>query len=202
MKGKGALLNRAQLCQTLGSSKYEFDLWVTAGMPVAKKPAGPGDGYLVRVGDAVAWLVARAERRLEREEVDAERERGLLYREQRIRAELENARRRGELLPAAEVVAGWQAAIGRARALLLGVPPAAAANLVGLSARSASSSGGRSTTRSPSWPTPRSTSWRTMSRSRTLPPDERVGIRARQRWPMRPPRQRVAALRMIAMAVG
>jgi phage terminase Nu1 subunit (DNA packaging protein) len=132
MKGNGALLSRANFCQTLGCTRYEFDLWVTAGMPIEKKPTGPGDGYLVRVGDAVAWLIARAAGRLGREEVDAERERGLLYREQRIRAELENARRRGELLPAAEVVAGWQAAIGRARALLLGIPTASAANLVQL----------------------------------------------------------------------
>jgi phage terminase Nu1 subunit (DNA packaging protein) len=132
MRGKGAQLTRTSFCQTLGCTKYQFDLWVTDGMPVEKKPAGPGDGYLVRMGDAVAWLVARAEGRLDREEIDAERERGLLYREQRIRAELENARLRGELLPAAEVVAGWQAAIGRARALLLGIPTAAAANLVQL----------------------------------------------------------------------
>jgi phage terminase Nu1 subunit (DNA packaging protein) len=124
------LVSRAQFCQTVGCTKYEFDLWVTAGMPVEKKPAGPGDGYLVRVGDCVAWLVARAAGRLGQDAVDAERERGLLYREQRIKAELENAKLRGELLPANEVLAGWQSAISRARALLLGIPTSASANLV------------------------------------------------------------------------
>ena len=39
-------------------------------------------------------------------------------------------RERGELIPAEEVVAGWQAAVGRCRALLLGIPPASSATLV------------------------------------------------------------------------
>src|SRR3954451_9489916 len=42
---------------------------------------------------------------------------------------------RGDLLPADEVVAGWQAAIGRARSLLLGIPPASAATLLLLAQR-------------------------------------------------------------------
>jgi phage terminase Nu1 subunit (DNA packaging protein) len=56
-------------------------------------------------------------------------------RHERARAdarEIENARLRGDLMPAAEVVEGWQAAIGRARSLLLGVPPSAADELVAL----------------------------------------------------------------------
>jgi phage terminase Nu1 subunit (DNA packaging protein) len=43
---------------------------------------------------------------------------------------LQVARLRGELLPAAEVSAGWEAAIGRARSLLLGVPVAAAPSVL------------------------------------------------------------------------
>jgi phage terminase Nu1 subunit (DNA packaging protein) len=45
-------------------------------------------------------------------------------------------RERGDLLPAEEVVAAWQAAIGRARSLLLGIPPASSATLVLLARRS------------------------------------------------------------------
>jgi hypothetical protein len=53
-----------------------------------------------------------------------------LVRAEADKVALQVARLRGELLPADEVVSGWQAAIGRARALLLGIPPAAAARLV------------------------------------------------------------------------
>jgi hypothetical protein len=61
-------------------------------------------------------------------ELDVERAR--LAREQADGHALKNAALRGELLPADEVVAGWQAAIGRARSLLLGIPPASAATVV------------------------------------------------------------------------
>lgn len=43
--------------------------------------------------------------------------------------EIELAKLRGDLLPAAEVLEGWQAAIGRARALLLRIPYAVAPEL-------------------------------------------------------------------------
>src|SRR4051794_34995978 len=39
-------------------------------------------------------------------------------------------RERGDLLPADEVVAGWQSAIGRARSLLLGIPAALSQTMV------------------------------------------------------------------------
>jgi terminase small subunit / prophage DNA-packing protein len=61
-------------------------------------------------------------------ELDVERAR--LAREQADGHALKNAALRGELLPADEVVAGWQASIGRARALLLGIPPASSATIV------------------------------------------------------------------------
>jgi phage terminase Nu1 subunit (DNA packaging protein) len=58
------------------------------------------------------------------------RERARLVREQADNMALRNKAARGRLLPAEEVVAGWQAAIGRSLALLLGLPPPAAARLV------------------------------------------------------------------------
>ena len=66
--------------------------------------------------------------------VDLNQERAKLAREQRVGHELKNATSRGELLPAAEVVEGWQAAIARTRSLLLGLPAAAAEELALLSA--------------------------------------------------------------------
>ena len=43
---------------------------------------------------------------------------------------LEVERARGDLLPAEEVVAGWETAIGRTRSLLLGIPTSAAQTVV------------------------------------------------------------------------
>lgn len=61
--------------------------------------------------------------------MDASAEKARLLKEQADHAALKNAQLRAELLPAAEVVEGWQAAIGRARALLLGIPTACADEL-------------------------------------------------------------------------
>lgn len=66
--------------------------------------------------------------------LNLEKERARLAKAQADERELKNAQLRGELIPAAEVVAGWQAAIGRARSLLLGLPPAAAEELCVLAA--------------------------------------------------------------------
>jgi phage terminase Nu1 subunit (DNA packaging protein) len=62
-------------------------------------------------------------------------ERALLAREQREGHALKNAVARGELIPASDVVEGWQSAIARARSLLLGLPTSAADELVLLAAR-------------------------------------------------------------------
>lgn len=53
--------------------------------------------------------------------LDLNAERARLAREQADQTALKNARLRGELVPLAEVVAGWQMAIGRCRSLLLGI---------------------------------------------------------------------------------
>src|SRR3954447_7241623 len=62
-------------------------------------------------------------------------ERALLAREQREGHALRNAVARGELIPASDVVEGWQSAIARAHSLLLGIPTAAAEELVVLAAQ-------------------------------------------------------------------
>ena len=69
------------------------------------------------------------------DEPDLNVERALLAREQREGHALKNAVARGELIPASDVVEGWQSAIARARSLLLGLPTAAADELVLLAAR-------------------------------------------------------------------
>src|SRR4051794_22604058 len=91
----------------------------------------PGDS---QVQGRPAWLLKTAlaalgqPTRAPRSELDQERAR--LAKEQADGHELKNATLRGELLPADEVVAGWQAAIGRARSLLLGIASAAPMTLL------------------------------------------------------------------------
>src|SRR3982751_1377516 len=69
------------------------------------------------------------------DEPDLNVERAKLAREQREGHALKNAVSRGELIPAADVVEGWQSAIARARSLLLGIPASAAEELVVLAAQ-------------------------------------------------------------------
>jgi phage terminase Nu1 subunit (DNA packaging protein) len=92
--------------------------------------AGTGRGSTVRIDThkALAWLAARALERVsvEGKPLDLNAERARLAKEQADHAALKNAVLRGELLDANEVVAGWQDAVGRARSLLLGLPPACA----------------------------------------------------------------------------
>src|SRR3954464_630052 len=67
-----------------------------------------------------AWLLKTALATLgqpTRTSSDLDRERTRLAKEQADGHELKNAQLRGDLLPADEVVAGWAAAIGRARSL-------------------------------------------------------------------------------------
>ncbi len=69
------------------------------------------------------------------EQPDLNVERALLAREQREGHALRNAVARGELIPASDVVEGWQSAIARARSLLLGLPASASEEIVLLAAQ-------------------------------------------------------------------
>lgn len=70
-----------------------------------------------------------------------EHERARLAKANSDRAELQLERERGRLLPADEVVTGWQEAIGRARALLLGVPVTAGSELMIMATKHARDAG-------------------------------------------------------------
>jgi phage terminase Nu1 subunit (DNA packaging protein) len=141
-------VNRAQFCSIFGCSRHEFDTYVAEGMPAQKAGAGRGAGWAVDTASAYRWLLDRDRRKARGHAVDGPAsisdnpdfaaanavdlnvERAKLAREQRVGHELRNAVSRGELIPADEVVEGWQAAIARARSLLLGMPPSAAEELV------------------------------------------------------------------------
>lgn len=127
-------VNRAQFCSVFGVPRHEFDALVTSGMPADKIGNGRGAGWKVDTIKAHAWLVDRALRAAghdpaARKVLDLNEQRARLAHEQAVGHELKNAVARGELVPAPQVVAAWQAAIGRARSLLLSLPPAAAEEL-------------------------------------------------------------------------
>jgi phage terminase Nu1 subunit (DNA packaging protein) len=126
-------VTRKQCCDILGWTKHYFDKSVRDGMPVAERPAKQGQDYIVFMGDVIRWLVEREVRSAGVEPIqalDLSAERARLAREQADGQAMKNQVARGELLPADEVVAGWQAAIGRSRALMLGMPITVAPQLV------------------------------------------------------------------------
>src|SRR3954470_24189366 len=135
--------NRQQTCSIFGLTRRELDQLVVVGFPAKKKLGSRGEDWSVDTVEAFRWLVVQelARHGLSGEaeqSPDVNAERARLLRSQANISELEEARRRGDLLPAAEVVEGWQAAIARARSLLLGMPPAAAEEVLGIARREGS----------------------------------------------------------------
>jgi phage terminase Nu1 subunit (DNA packaging protein) len=124
---RGELADKQRCCATLGMTRQGFDQCVARGMPVVERPDGQKRGYKVHLGEVVTWLVEQARDGAKVLDLDAERAR--LAKEQADAQELRNAVARGELIPADQVIEGWRNAIGRARSLLLALPPAAAEEL-------------------------------------------------------------------------
>jgi phage terminase Nu1 subunit (DNA packaging protein) len=131
--------NRQQWCGISGWSSREFDRNLGLGFPARKQNSSRGEAWLIDTRLGIAWIVAQAlgEQGDGTGPLDERTERARLLRHQANLAALTERERRGELLPAGEVVEGWQAAIGRARSLLLGMPPAAADQVVSLARRHA-----------------------------------------------------------------
>jgi phage terminase Nu1 subunit (DNA packaging protein) len=139
--------NRSQACSIFGITKHQFDQFVADGLQASRSGAGRGLSWSVDTIVMHKWLVERELRAAgvsaetvvasASNVIDLNTERAKLAREQRVGHELKNAEARGELLPAPDVVEGWQAAIARARSLLLGIPPAAAEELMILASEGA-----------------------------------------------------------------
>lgn len=100
-------------------------------MPVHQRPENKGGEYLVHTGAVIGWMVSKSSGADGAEPAESfEAARIRLTAEQADQVALKNAVARSELLPSAEVLTGWQAAVGRARGLLLGISTAAAARVV------------------------------------------------------------------------
>jgi phage terminase Nu1 subunit (DNA packaging protein) len=130
---RGLAVSRRQCCDILGWTPHTFDKSMGDGMPVAERPSGRGTDYVVFMGDVIRWIVEQEVKAAGFEPVaklDLNAERARLAREQADGQAMKNEVARGELMPAEDVVAGWQAAIGRSRALMLGMPISVAPQLV------------------------------------------------------------------------
>src|SRR5687768_7082838 len=134
--GRGMLVNRQRCCDIFGWTLKVFNQHLKAGMPVESVPDTRGGDYQVYTGDVVQWLFKQARASAagngSGEIRSFEEERTRLAAEQADNYALKNAQARGELMPAADVVAGWQAAVGRCRAMFLGMASALAPRYVAL----------------------------------------------------------------------
>lgn len=128
------ILNRSAFCALAGITPKAFESWLAAGCPVVAKPKSRGGDWAISPSQVFRWLWDTRKSGGSADSRQFEAQRVRLTQEQADHQALKNAALRGELLPAAEVVAGWQAAIARARALLLGIPIGAASTLVMLTA--------------------------------------------------------------------
>lgn len=128
---KGSVLNRSELARFCGVAPTTVDAWVASGCPHSRE----GKSVLFNSAEVIAWLRKRAaEEGVDDDRPDLTKERARLAREQADKVAIGNAKLRGELLPAEDVVTGWESAIIRARELLLTIPAGMADEVMGLAA--------------------------------------------------------------------
>jgi terminase small subunit / prophage DNA-packing protein len=133
---EGRIVSRPELCAITGETRYEVDKWIQAGCPVVEKPTGRGGEWKFDTAQVFAWRAEQARREAGGgKKLDLNDERARLAKEQADAQELKNRQARGELLPAEEVEGLWQAAAGRCRAILLGIPNSSAERIVLLARR-------------------------------------------------------------------
>src|SRR5688500_11893282 len=123
--GRGMLVNRQRCCDIFGWTLKVFNQHLKAGMPVESTPDSRGGDYQVYTGDIAKWLFEEAMASAvggtgnvnAGESGTFEDARKRLAEEQARNYALKNAQLESMLLPAEDVVAGWQAAVGRCRAM-------------------------------------------------------------------------------------
>jgi phage terminase Nu1 subunit (DNA packaging protein) len=125
---RGEVVNKARLAFIMGVTIRVVEGWVAQGCPVLKAATGRGDDWEFATAQVIDWL--RKGMKPEGEVIDLNAERARLAKEQADGQSLKNQVARGELLPAETVENTWMSAIGRCRALLLGIPTSSAGRIV------------------------------------------------------------------------
>lgn len=118
-------LTQVELSRALGVSLTSVQNYIRQGCPSTKK------GKVLRfcLSDVVRWRDKQGRSKVGRLEI----ERSRLAKEQADKCALENAQKRGELVPVADVVKVWERRIGGCRSRLLGLPGRIAPQVVGCS---------------------------------------------------------------------
>jgi phage terminase Nu1 subunit (DNA packaging protein) len=129
---RGEVVNKARLSLITGITVKQIEALIAKGMPVVKAPTARGEDWEFATAEVIQWL-AGGQRPKGEKPIDLNAERARLAKEQADGQALKNAVARGELLPAGNVENAWMAAIGRCRALLLGIPTSSAGRIVLLS---------------------------------------------------------------------
>jgi phage terminase Nu1 subunit (DNA packaging protein) len=129
-------VSRVELARILGVNESTLFRWAKEGMPGSSSRGRGGSSYAPAL--VIAWCRATGKfgsASADGETLDKDRETALLTREKRIREEMENAVRRGELVEAAEVTRSWTDIVVAVRSRLQGVPTKAARLVVGKTER-------------------------------------------------------------------
>lgn len=107
-------LNRSQISKALNISLPTVDIWVRNGCPHERK----GKKYIFSLPEVYKWKKLQ-----DKGEVGSlEIERARLAKEQADKYSLDNAVKRGELVPVGDVTRVWESRIGACRSRLLGLP--------------------------------------------------------------------------------
>jgi phage terminase Nu1 subunit (DNA packaging protein) len=131
---KGKIVGKAELAKRTGRAVPTVDSWIRRGLPFVSK-GGPGKKWEIDTAAAIEWIVQHRATGFRSgpqpavkigetsdDDLDLTEERARLAKEQADRIALENAERRGGLIPVDDVVELWAKRIAAARAQLRGVP--------------------------------------------------------------------------------
>lgn len=125
--------SRVELARILGVNESTLHRWSNQGMPGVSSRGRNGSSY--DPAAVIAWCRATgkfAPAVTDGDSLDKDREQALFTREKRMREEMENAVRRGELVEARDVERAWADVLLACRAKLLGLPTKAARQVLGL----------------------------------------------------------------------
>lgn len=119
------IVGQEQIAAMFGVAPKTIVEWQEQGMPIAQR-GGPGVASEYESADCIRWLCDR-----ELKKAQAERPQDRLARAQAERIEMENAEKRGQLIPASLLEPKMRAAMIAAREAWIDSPPRIASDCVG-----------------------------------------------------------------------
>lgn len=127
---EGRRVNKKQLAQLLGTTPYEVDQWIAYGCPVLKAGSLQGAPWEFDTAAVSRWLRAGGPDASAVGNLELEKERARLAREQADGWALKNEKMRSELIPADEAAEVWAKACAHADEVLMAIPAACAHEVI------------------------------------------------------------------------